>query len=164
VGRAGWQARQLHLLGYAQGGTAALEVARLYKGRLGSAAAISACLLPEDPAMLGAGSTAAAGRGGGGSASAAGGSPAGASPAGGGGLERTPVLVTHGERDSVVARADVLASLRVLQGAGCAAAMFSVPGKPHGMISGGAEAAALMGFWSQHLLARPADPGFMPLR
>jgi predicted esterase len=157
VGRAGWQARQLHLLGFSQGGTAALEAARLYKGRLGSVVAISACLLPEDPAMLEAGSTAAAGR----AAAASSSSPAGGAAAGED--ECTPVLVTHGERDAVVGRADVLASLRVLQGAGCAAAMFPVPGKAHAMISGQAEAQALMQFWSQHLLARPADPGFMPV-
>jgi predicted esterase len=162
VSQAGWQARRVHLLGFSQGGTAALELARRYKGRLGSVAAISACLLPEDAAMIEAGSTAAGGgprhqpQGATGSAGSAG------APASG--QEQTPVLITHGDLDSVVERADVAASLRVLQGAGCAASMFPVPGKAHGMIAGQAEAQALMQLWSQHLLARPADPCFMPVQ
>ena len=155
TGKAGWQARQIHLFGFSQGGTAVLQLARQYKGRLGSVVAVAGSLLPEDTDMIKAGSGAARSRQAAEAAVSAAGDAARS--------ERTPVLITHGDRDDVVARGDVEASVAVLQAAGCDAALHSLPGKGHGMISGAAEAEALMKFWSQHLLARPADQGFMPV-
>jgi predicted esterase len=156
TGKAGWQARQIHLFGFSQGGTAALQLARQYKGRLGSVVAVAGSLLPEDADMIKAGSSAA-------TSWQAAGDARRSSAAGAVQQERTPVLITHGDRDDVVARRDVEATVAVLQAAGCDAALHNLPGKGHGMISGAAEAQALMKFWSQHLLARPADPGFMPV-
>ncbi|KAF8060498.1 histidine--tRNA ligase [Scenedesmus sp. PABB004] len=145
----GWAPEQLQLLGFSQGGTVALELARACRGaacRLGGVVAVSAALLEEALDQPGSGG---------------GGDDAGG---GGGGCD---ALITHGDADAVVPRPLVSRSVAALAAAGCAARLVPVPGKGHGMIGGEAEIRAVMEFWGARLRARPvaADASFVePLR
>ncbi|CAG9460914.1 unnamed protein product [Pedinophyceae sp. YPF-701] len=148
---AGWRREGIHVFGYGQGGTLALELARSLAGAagkgervLGSVAVVAASLLPEDDEV------ASEMRGGGGAAEEA-----------RAGCGWAPVVITHGERDGVVKRAWVDASAAVLRGRyGCKVEVLTVRDKGNGMVGEGvrdggrAEKDALLQFWARWLLQR----------
>ena len=153
--RTSWLPSRVHLFGFSDGGTVALEAAARCVGqrRLGGAAVVCARLLPEvldgPPASDGwaANDT----------------NDAAARPA----LARlppdarapTPVILTAGSSDEVVPRGDVLATSAVLRARhpGAVADVHVVPGKRHSMLSSEGETRALMAFWAHTLARRPAE-------
>ena len=154
LGGAGWPPRRVHLLGFSQGGTVALELARRWEGPegLGSCIAISAALLPESllaEEEAEAGGAAAAAAGGGGPAPRAAPAPDG-----------TPVLITRGTADTVLPRGEVLHTAEALRARhGLAVEVEEVAGKGHAMVAGTTETRALMALWARRLAARPAASG-----
>jgi len=127
--KGGWPLSRIHLLGYSQGGTLALHLAILFRGEkvLGSCVSISGA---ANVVCLEATGHATAGL-------------------------ATPVMITHGDRDLNVSRADIERSLSGLRKAGSDAGLYSVAGKGHAMIGSEAEMRAIMAFWAKHLKAGP---------
>lgn len=138
--RCRWNSSKIHLLGYSQGGTVALELTRLLTAArtpIGSVIAVSAALLEEQlsPEWLQAtAATATASR------------------------STCPALITHGDVDDRVRRSDVEATIKVLQCFGVQTELYNVAGKGHGMVRGTEEAQKLMEFWGKCLGMRP-NPG-----
>ncbi|KAF6264330.1 Alpha/Beta hydrolase protein [Scenedesmus sp. NREL 46B-D3] len=148
-----WQPHQVQVLGFSQGGTVALELARHCRGsqRLGGVVAVSAALLEEQLEQhytaIGSLSKIC-----GGSSSSSSSSSDSAEPG-------TDVLITHGDRDDVVPRNLVERTVGMLRQAGCEVQLQLLPGKGHGMISGPAEMRACMAFWAARLRVRPQQAG-----
>lgn len=74
----------------------------------------------------------------------------------------TPVLLTHGTADRVVARGLVERSMQLMRsahGMGDDVTLRPVPGKGHGMVQGPDEMKGLMEFWSRVLSRRPTGQG-----
>jgi len=170
---AGWRRRGIHLLGFSQGGTVALETARVLamaklrsertqggataggkmdtSAVLGSVVAVAASVLPEQEFA----EVIEQGRGGGEGGGEGGEAFAAAPPTiedGGRGL--VPVLLLHGDYDTTVRREWVDWSSVVLRAAGCAVQQKHLPTKGHEMINRPDEMQMCMEFWSSHLLAR----------
>ncbi|WIA35235.1 hypothetical protein OEZ86_003697 [Tetradesmus obliquus] len=150
----GWQPDQIQLLGFSQGGSVALELARCCTGsqRLGGVVAISAALLEEQLEQHAAPNGSS-------NSSTATSNSSSSSPVEAG----TDALITHGDRDEVVPRSLVERSVAVLRKAGCNVSLQPLPGKGHSMISGPAEMRACMAFWAGRLKMRPpqADASYM---
>ncbi|KAK9825643.1 hypothetical protein WJX81_003864 [Elliptochloris bilobata] len=139
--KAGWPRRRVHLFGFSQGGTVALDLALHSRGaqRRGGCIAVSAALLEETLAAAQAPAP----------SPAAGREPRGSAAAG------TPVLMTYGQRD-VQLKPAVLATARVLRQAGCSVEVHAVTDKAGGMVAGAEEMRVLMAFWAHTLSRRPA--------
>mmetsp|Transcript_3504 Transcript_3504/g.10151 ORF Transcript_3504/g.10151 Transcript_3504/m.10151 type:complete len:576 (-) Transcript_3504:253-1980(-) len=174
-GVSGWPRRRIHLFGFSQGGTVALHIAALCTGNsaLGSCAAVSAAMLPEaaairsplfikpllcnaDRAVVSSSSEQPTGSGA--KRRATSHSNNDKSSATGIGAAGTPVLITHGDADTVVARSDVDATVELLNSRCPGSAEMMPLNKAHGMISGAVEMRALMSFWARHLGAAPPAP------
>lgn len=131
----GWTRDRVHVLGFSQGGTLALDLALRSCGprRLGSVVAISASLLPEllmqEPKEMDK------------------------DVACGGAC--TSVLITHGSQDNVLPRKDVQATrdfiLKIHPPVQVGLQFFN---KEHCMVKSKEEMEHLMRFWSQHLHRR----------
>ena len=145
----GWPRGRTHVFGYGDGGVAALHAvlraARAGEEPFGSCVAVSAAL-PDEVVRGGAGDGAGKGA---------------APPAPGTPPLGTPTLITRGERDAALQPSAVEATVAALERAGCAARLFTVPGKAGGMLAGPAEARAAMELWAAHLARPPPAPGFV---
>mmetsp|Transcript_14044 Transcript_14044/g.23761 ORF Transcript_14044/g.23761 Transcript_14044/m.23761 type:complete len:452 (+) Transcript_14044:336-1691(+) len=127
----GWSPERIHLLGFSNGGTVVLELAQRYRGKraLGGAVAVSASILPEQ--LQGAS-----------------GGPVSQSPP-------TDVLITHGDKDQVVLRRHVMATVSLLQKSHPQAnvTLRTFRNKKHDMIGSEEEMREVMKFWDKKLLA-----------
>ncbi|KAK9819687.1 hypothetical protein WJX72_001109 [[Myrmecia] bisecta] len=131
----GWPYRRMHLFGFSQGGTVALDLAKTCRGekRLGSCVSISGALMEEQ--LYGAADKAAPKSG-------------------------TPVLITHGDHDDTVTRAHMKECVVRLKEEGCDVEFETLSDKGHGMLSSEAEMRLIMAFWARCLSRRPqAAPG-----
>ncbi|DBB02306.1 TPA: hypothetical protein ACH3X3_011319 [Trebouxia sp. C0006] len=135
-GSNGWQASHTHLFGFSQGGSAALHLALHCRGeaKLGSCVAVAAALLPQQLKGLIELQQ---------QQQAAG--------------SATPVLITHGSKDTEVPQSRAQATAAAAARTGSITQFHSIPGKGHGMISGPAEMRLLMAFWGQSLKHRPTQ-------
>lgn len=134
----GWDSRKVHLFGFSQGGTVAMEVALRYavKGKeLGSCIAIASGLLEE---QLSNGRNLYS-----------------AADSNTKNTTKVPVLLLHGDKDTVVSRERVIATEVLLNKNGMDVEFRNIPGKGHSMISSEAETRILMEFWAKHLSNRP---------
>ncbi|KAL4430866.1 hypothetical protein ABPG75_006122 [Micractinium tetrahymenae] len=154
----GYKPRCVHLLGFSQGGTVALELARQQQAcgqPVGSCIAVSAAVLPEQLVELRQQQRRQAQQQQHGQQQSAG------DGAGGGG--GTPVLITRGTLDKVISQQRVEETAEVLRSVhGMAVDVHSVPGKAHAMPQGEAEMRRLMAFWAQHLSRRPTAADLPP--
>ena len=138
----GWSLDRVHVYGFSDGGTVALDLASQMTGkdRLGSCAVTCASLLPYG---VGVGSERYG--------------PLASAP--------TPVIFTASAGDAVVPLRDVerTAELLVKRNIGCGGELHVIPGKSgHGMVSSAEETRVLMTFWSKTLTmgrARAEDYG-----
>ena len=132
VASGGWPNARVHVFGFSDGGTVALETSAKRVGaarRLGGCATVAAAMLPERVADA---------------ANAFPPSP----------RAPTPVALTCGDGDEVVTRASVEETARTLRARnpGAVADVFVGAGKKtHAMVSGEAETRFLMRFWSRTL-------------
>ncbi|PSC68906.1 malonate-ligase [Micractinium conductrix] len=142
--RCGYPPRCVHLLGFSQGGTVALELARQQQAAgqpLGSCVAVSAALLPEQLHDLQQQQEAQQQQ---------------AQQQADGGSMSTAVLITRGTADKVISQALVEQTAGVLRRMhSMAVELHSVPGKAHAMPQGKAEVRQLMQFWAKRLSRRP---------
>ena len=67
----------------------------------------------------------------------------------------TPVLLLHGDADTVVVPSRVDATFKFLEAEGHSVEFHSIPGKGHSMIGSEKESRLLMEFWAKHLSSRP---------
>jgi predicted esterase len=130
----GWEPGRLHLFGFSQVGTVALEVARRpgVRASLGSCIAVAGGLLPE---VLGRGLP-----------------PPGAAPS------STQVLITRGSADDTLTADTVERTTAALRGWHTMdVSVQTVPNKGHSMPQGEAEMRVIFEFWSRRLRNRPSD-------
>mmetsp|Transcript_17593 Transcript_17593/g.38367 ORF Transcript_17593/g.38367 Transcript_17593/m.38367 type:complete len:487 (-) Transcript_17593:208-1668(-) len=133
VRQLGWPASRIHLLGFSNGGTVVLELARRYCGAnaLGGAVAIAASLLPEEMIYICNERT-----------------------------EQPPtrVLLTHGDHDQMVARQDVLQTVQIFRDMHVEADVELWTGaKGHEMINSEEEMRTVMQFWDRTMAAPQAQ-------
>lgn len=127
----GWTRDRIHLLGFSQGGTVALDMALRACGpyRLGSVVAISSSLLPESFLQSTEENDVTCEQN-----------------------ACTSVLMTHGNQDKVVNRTDVLRSADWLRKAHASMdVQLRTLDKDHAMVSSRREMQILMEFWAKHL-------------
>jgi predicted esterase len=138
---AAWPWRKLHLFGFSDGATAALELSLRFRGErsLGSCTSVSGSLLPES--LSGAFALQREAR---------------CAPLA---SLNTPVLLTRGEEDDVLPLELALASQELLRrlAPGCGAELVRVEGKGHSMPRSSAEMRGLMAHWSHTLSWRPDE-------
>ncbi|KAG7670686.1 hypothetical protein Ndes2526B_g00472 [Nannochloris sp. 'desiccata'] len=135
----GWDSRKIHLFGFSQGGTVAMELARRCAAQgkvLGSCVAIASGLLEEQLYEEGSfndithnSDT----------------------------KDKLPVLLLHGDKDAVVSRRRVGGTEALLKSEGFSVELHSIPGKGHAMLNSETETRIVMEFWAKHLSNRPTD-------
>ena len=123
--KGGYQYKEIHLFGFSQGGSCALEVNRRFKGnkKLGGCISLSGPVLPEVMWKC---------------------SQDDQEPCG-------PVLITVGEMEGKEARAEIDQSVKWLRPQGNVR-LHVVKDKGHSMVSSKAEMTTLMSFWGETLL------------
>ena len=136
VDQCGFLYKEVHLFGFSQGGTCALEGHTRFRGakRLGGCVSISGSILPE-------------------SIWASGGSRGSKSeePFG-------PVIVTVGGSETRVVRTEIDQSVKWLKEQGGDVRLHIVKGKGHEMVSSRDETRELMSFWAETLLQDLSNP------
>lgn len=131
----GYQHREIHLLGFSQGGSCALELHSRFRGsrRLGGCISISGPVLPE---AIWASSTKADDQ-----------------------EVLGPALITVGEREPRAARAEMDETVEWLREKHRGnVRLFVVNGKGHSMVSSKLEMTELMAFWAETLSKDLSDP------
>lgn len=137
--QAGWAWSRLHLFGFSQGGTLALEVARraaLSGTGMGSCVAVASGMLAEQLVDLKL-------------------APRKSDASG----CSVPVLLVHGGADEVVAPPWVKATADFLGNEGLDVEVHCIEGKSHSVVASAEEARLLMQFWAKHLSSKPAVHG-----
>ena len=138
----GWGSRKMHVFGFSQGGTVAMELTRRCAAQgknLGSCVAIASGLLEEQLC-----------------------DDSGENNNGRNTNKDTisvPVLLLHGDKDTVVSKERVKATEALLKSNGMEIELHTIPGKWHSMLASEAEAKVLMEFWAKHLSNRPVEDG-----
>jgi predicted esterase len=129
--------RKIHLFGFSQGGTVGMELVRRCAAQgkaLGSCVAIASGLLDEQLFEQ----------------------PV-ANETKGNSIYKIPVLLLHGDQDSVVSRPRVRGTEVLLKSEGMEVEMHSISGQRHTMLNTEIETRIVMEFWSRHLSNRPVD-------
>jgi predicted esterase len=134
----GYAPRKIHLFGFSQGGTVAMQLARrcATKGKIvGSCVAIASGLLEEqlyDVVVFDERNCSSNNID-----------------------KKIPVLLLHGDKDAVVSRKRVSGTEELMKNEGMEVEMHSIPGKGHTMLNSEAETRIVMQFWAQNLSNRP---------
>ena len=132
----GWDSRKIHFLGFSQGGTVAMELARRCAAQgkaLGSCVAIASALLEEQFYVEFVNNTNRDTK------------------------DKLPVLMMHGDKDAVVSLKRVGMTEALLKSEGLEVEMHNIKGKGHTMLNSETETRIVMEFWAKHLSNRPTD-------
>ena len=134
-----WEPRKVHLFGFSQGGSVALELARRY-ARSGKGCGFGSCIAVASPLLEPTPSP-----------------DSDVSTDNRIANDPTPILLLHGDKDTRVTPDKITRATTVLREEGLTVKQCTIPGKGHTMIGSADEARVLMDFWAAHLSRRPPE-------